>query len=1064
MGTLAKTQILIVDDHPTNIKVLSDLLMAYGFEVLIAKDGENALQKLQRVSPDLILLDILMPGMDGFETCRRLKAQESTQDIPVIFMTALTDPVDKIMGLTLGAVDYVTKPLQHEEVIARINIHLKLRSLTQQLETQNGLLQDEIRSRALCQAAQQLSEEKFTKIFRANPSPMMMMTWEAGRFVEVNQSFCQLTGYAPEELLGHTITELGFWVDPADQDRAQAFLNGTGSWDRVELPIYRKTGEVLYLLSSAEIIQLGNIPHILATAQDITPRKQTEAALRKSEEQRRLALEFAHMGCWEWQVSTGNVEFNEISWHLLGLDPIPPSTYQTWRDRVHPEDIDQIEHRLNTAIEQHQDFEAEYRVIHPNGEVHWLFSKGRGIYDAAGQPLKLVGVNLDITDRKQAEFALRASEARLQLVIEANNDGIWEWHIPTNQAFRSRQWYDILGYAPHELTDSNTEWEERVHPDDRAALKVIEQAYLNQQTPHYAITYRIRRKDGTYGWMESRAIVQRDEQGQPIRMIGSCRDVTAIKQQAEELKQARDAAEAANRAKSTFLANMNHELRTPLTIILGCSELLANNATLTAPQKQFLASINRSVQHLLDLINNVLELAKVEAGAIVLDLTPVDLWRLLHNLEEMFYPLTTVKGLSFSLDRDATVPQFIQTDERKLNQILINLLSNAVKFTAMGSVTVRVSCRPNPPASTAMDTAHRLHPPDDAQASRAAAPLFSETKASLYVEVADTGAGIASEEIQRVFDAFVQTEVGRISHQGTGLGLAICHQFVQLLGGDITIQSTVGQGTTFAFTVPIREISAPPPQPEPRLTKALIRQILGSRRDRILVVEDTAETQLILVQLLTAIGFTVRAADNGAEAIALWADWRPKLILMDMRMPVIDGYAATQQIRAKERIHPSPERTIIIAVTANVFKSDRAAILAAGCDDILTKPFREQDLLTKIADRLGLQYLALPEPPQARTEPAVERPALKVTEAEEQILQLLKTMPTHWLADLDRAAMRLNANRCTQLITQIPPALSALSQLLTHLIANFRFDVITTLLSPYQNRGPDTNTSPPDNS
>jgi DNA-binding response OmpR family regulator len=196
-----KAQLLIVDDYPTNIKVLSDLLIEYGFEVLIARDGENALQKLERISPDLILLDILMPGMDGFETCRRLKDQASTQDIPVIFMTALSDPVDKIKGLTMGAVDYITKPFQQEEVLARVNTHLKIRQLTKCLADQNAQLKQEARSRRLAESALRRSEEKFATAFRSNPGLMMILTLEDGRFLDVNQTFCQVLGYPPEVVL-----------------------------------------------------------------------------------------------------------------------------------------------------------------------------------------------------------------------------------------------------------------------------------------------------------------------------------------------------------------------------------------------------------------------------------------------------------------------------------------------------------------------------------------------------------------------------------------------------------------------------------------------------------------------------------------------------------------------------------------------------------------------------------------------------------------------------------------------------------------------------------------------
>ncbi|NJR64511.1 MAG: response regulator, partial [Leptolyngbyaceae cyanobacterium CRU_2_3] len=283
MNLAPKPRILIVDDHPTNIKVLSDLLIDYGFEVLIAKDGENALQKLQRVTPDLILLDVLMPGIDGFETCRLLKVSPTTEDIPVIFMTALSDAVDKIKGLTLGAVDYVTKPLQHEEVIARINVHLRLRSLSKQLEEQNTVLQQEVRSRKLAETALRASEEKFSKAFRSSPGPMMITTLDSGHFIEVNQNFSNITGYDLEEIRGKTAAELNLWVDPQVGDRIFRMLQTFGIVNGQELEVRTKSGDVRILRVSAEVIQIGELPCMLAMTYDITSCKQAAERLRQQE-------------------------------------------------------------------------------------------------------------------------------------------------------------------------------------------------------------------------------------------------------------------------------------------------------------------------------------------------------------------------------------------------------------------------------------------------------------------------------------------------------------------------------------------------------------------------------------------------------------------------------------------------------------------------------------------------------------------------------------------------------------------------------------------------------------
>jgi PAS domain S-box-containing protein len=1054
-----QAQILIVDDHPTNIRVLSDVLIDYGFAVLVAKDGENALQKLQRVTPDLILLDVLMPGIDGFETCQRIKAQENTQDIPVIFMTALTDAVDKIKGLTIGAVDYITKPLQHEEVIARVNVHLQLRQLTKQLATQNALLQDEMRSRALAQSAQRQSEEKFAKIFRHNPVAMVMLNRESGRFVEVNQSWVDLMGYAPEEILGKTIAELGCGIAPVHLDRIQFLCQAIEQWDQVELPLVTRTGAQRWLLTSAEIVDLAQMSCVLVTAQDITHRKQTEANLRQSEAKLRQAEQLAHMGNWELDLASQTGIWSEETFRIFGFDPSQPEpTFAEFLAMVHEADRANVQTLVDRAINQGLPFHVDYQFTRRDGSLRYLHTQAEPLRDGQGQVVKLFGIVLDMTERKQAEVALQVSEARLQLVLEANDDGIWDWDIATNRTFRSVQWYQILGYSPEELTDNNEEWSNRIHPEDQARVRAAEQAYLTHQAPIYVIEYRLRCKDGSYRWLESRGIAQWDDQDQPIRMIGSSRDITAAKQQAVELQQARDAAEAANRAKSSFLANINHELRTPLTIILGCSELLSTESSLTPKQKQRLASIDRSVHHLLDLINKVLELSKIEAGAATLEISTVDLWSLLHSLEEMFLPQTTAKGLQLQVARSADLPQFIQTDERKLSQILINLLANAVKFTTTGGVRlaarIAVAVEPDPGAAIATTTQEQsgsLSPATFTLGSPLPSPVrpLSPLAVTLDFAVEDTGAGINEAELTSIFEAFVQTELGRQSHQGTGLGLSICQQFIHLLQGQITVQSQIGRGTRFGLTLPVQLAASPQLSPTPPVAARPSQYAY-----RVLVVEDTEDAREILVHILMANGFDVQAAENGQAAIAVWQTWQPHIILMDMRMPIMDGYAATRAIRAQEQQvladaqldGDRPHPVVIIAVTANAFDEDRQPILAAGCDAIVCKPFREADLLATMTKRLGISPItALPQPPVAVAPDA--RPATTMAQPLTTLSSQLALMPIAWQLELEHTTQRLNAERCWQLIQQIPTEQTHLLQVLIELLDNFRFDLIADLIT-----------------
>jgi signal transduction histidine kinase/CheY-like chemotaxis protein len=475
------------------------------------------------------------------------------------------------------------------------------------------------------------------------------------------------------------------------------------------------------------------------------------------------------------------------------------------------------------------------------------------------------------------------------------------------------------------------------------------------------------RKNGSHVWTDVTAGPMFDEAGQLIALQGVTRDSTERRRLEQELRDAKEAAEAANRAKSIFLASMSHELRTPLNAVLGFSQLLRTDPTLNESQKESLDIINRSGTHLLGLINDVLEMSRIEAGQVATEAISFDLWNTLNTIRDMVGSRAKDKGLRFILERDRSLPRYVSADERKLKQVIINLAGNAVKFTQQGAITLRARAEDN--------------------------------GSLLRFEVEDTGPGIDAQAIPTIFEPFVQVGQNR---EGTGLGLFVSRKIVEFLGGRITVRSELGKGSLFSFDIHCEPVAAA--QIMPANTSRVVSLTSGQTPPRILVAEDTLESRILMTKLLRSTGFEVVEAENGSEAVQLFEECTPDLVLMDMRMPVMDGYEAIRAIRLTQRGRTTP----IVAVTASAFKEDRQKILALGADDFISKPMQTAELFEKLRLLLGINYVYAEE--RTDSEDAIDQTGLA---------GMVAQLPEELIDELTHVMSVLDLDRFRQLLTRV---------------------------------------------
>jgi len=755
----------------------------------------------------------------------------------------------------------------------------------------------------------------------------------------------------PQEVIARAAAlskELATPITPGFE--ALVFKAARGIEDIYELTYIRKDGSRFPAVVSVTALRddQNAIIGYLLIGTDNTARKQAEEALRKAGALQSAIFNSANFSSIATDEKGVIQIFNVGAERMLGYAAVEVMNKITPADISDPQEVitraKALSTELGTTITP--GFEAlvfkasrgiediyELTYIRKDGSRFPAIVSVTALRDDQNAIIGYLLIGTDNTARKQVEAERMLLDQRVRdqqfytrSLIESNIDALITTDPRGIITDVNKQMEALTGCTRDELIGAPFK---DYFTDPERAEAGIKRVLGEGKVTDYELTARARDGKETVVSYNASTFHDRDRKLQGV--FAAARDVTERKRYEQSLQQA-------NRAKSVFLANMSHEIRTPMNAILGFSQLMRRDQGLTPRQSQYLETINRSGEHLLALINDILEMSKIEAGRTTLNPSTFDLHVLLKDLGMMFRVRTDEKKLSFLVEMIGDVPQYMVTDINKLRQVFINVLGNAVKFTEQGSIALRVL-----------------------------ADRECGTGPCLRVEIEDTGPGISPDDQSKLFRHFEQTKTGQQAGTGTGLGLAISQEFVRLMGGAITVNSQVGKGSVFVIQLPLKEGQAQAVQAKDKPRHVLGLQP-GQATCRVLIADDVEDNRQLLAQLLTPIGFEIRLANNGAEAVREFEQWRPHVILMDFRMPVMDGHEAIRRIRAM----PGGKDLKIIAVTASAMDENRNELMEIGADDFIGKPFREGELFHKIHVHAGVDYVYAEDPTATAQEEAVE--------------------------------------------------------------------------------------------
>lgn len=872
---------LVEDDAAMRAQHAAMLQQAFMVVEQVA-DPLQAPELLDSFEAEVLLVSMDMARCSGPELAVLLQDDERKATLPVVYLLEEADPLLQLNTIS-SSEHYVSKQAQAAELQAMARRHAR--------HTRGNKERNEALRNALYELERQqqaLDSHAIVSVANVN-----------GEIIYANEKFCEVSGYTTRELIGrnHRIIKSGLHPKEFFAEMWQTITAGR-IWHG-EVCNRKKNGDLYWVKTSVvPFIDAFGLPYqYVSIRTDISDVKEKELHLNRSQE-------FANIGSWDWNIRDGGLSWSDSLSRLFGhADGNIGHTYENFLNAIHPEDLQMVREAIGNCVERGMAYHIEHRCVWPNGAVHWLLQSGDVVRDASGRPHHMLGLVQDITARKEAELGLLESNALLEEAQALARMGSWEIDPQSRNMRWSAEMYRIFGQNRLRFTPGPHAFESAAHPEDVDRLLQAEDRL--KITGNMDIVYRIIRGDGAVRYVHELAHVLDGTKPGLGHIRGTLQDVTEMKMAEQAMQQAKEAAESASQAKSEFLASMSHELRTPLNAILGFAQLFSLDAQLPQEVRNNSKQIERAGRHLLSLVNDMIDLARIESGRLELTMQMVNLKEVVCDSINLVQSLANDRETQIVLMQCGDMDITLQADFNRLRQALINLLTNAIKYN-----------RPK----------GRIH------------VLCEVVAGNVHIAITDSGMGIPQEKQGRIFHAFDRLGEERGKVEGTGIGLVITKSLVEAMGGSIGFESVEGKGSTFWMEFALGDNGSGAEtggyQALQKDTEPLSGEAKMGKR-LVLYIEDNQMNMRLMQQIFASRKeWELIGAENAETGITMARANLPSIILMDINLPGMDGFAALSILREDAQTAHIP----VVALTANAMKGDRERGLDAGFADYLTKP------------------------------------------------------------------------------------------------------------------------------